>query len=150
MPRARKAQVHVDVSYTVRRRPISDLRVREAVAAALWAEGVRDALISVAFVGPDAIARLNKDFLSHDGPTDVISFGLARTGKTFPVIGDIYICPRLAERNARSLRITAKEELTRLVIHGTLHILGYDHPEGDERTTSTMWKRQERILDTFH
>lgn len=150
IPRARKAQVHVDVSYTVRRRPISNLRVREAVAAVLRTEGVRDALISVAFVGRDAMARLNKDFLPHEGPTDVISFGLARPSKGSPVIGDIYICPRVAERNARSLRITAKEELTRLIIHGTLHILGHDHPDGDERTTSTMWKRQERILDTFH
>jgi probable rRNA maturation factor len=114
------------------------------------AEGVRDALISVAFVGQDAMAKLNKDFLSHDGPTDVISFGLARSGNGLPVIGDIYICPRVAERNARSLRIPAKEELTRLIIHGTLHILGYDHPEGGERTTSAMWKRQERILDTLH
>ncbi len=96
------------------------------------------------------MAKLNKDFLSHDGPTDVISFGLARSAKGLPVIGDIYICPSVAERNAKSLRITVKQELTRLIIHGTLHILGYDHPEGDERTTSTMWKRQERILDTFH
>jgi probable rRNA maturation factor len=149
LPLARKGQVHVDVSFTIRRRPISVLRVREAVAATLKAEGVRDALISVAFVGQDAMARLNKSFLSHDGPTDVISFGL-RSGKGQPVIGDIYICPSVAERNAKSLRVSLKEELTRLVIHGTLHILGYDHPEGDGRTKSTMWKRQERILGTFH
>jgi rRNA maturation RNase YbeY len=76
--------------------------------------------------------KLNSDFLSHDGPTDVISFGLARASKSSPVIGDIYICPLVAERNARRLGITAKEELTRLVIHGMLHILGHDHPEGDE------------------
>jgi probable rRNA maturation factor len=148
--RSPKKQVHVDVSSTVRRRPISALRVREAVARVLQTERVSDALISVAFVGPAAMGKLNKDFLSHDGPTDVISFGLARASKASPVIGDIYICPRVAERNAKSLRITPKEELTRLVIHGMLHILGYDHPEGNERTTSTMWKRQERILDTFH
>lgn len=142
--------VHVDVSYTVRRRSISDHRVREAVARVLQTERVRDALISVAFVGPAAMEKLNRGFLSHDGPTDVISFGLARSNKASPLIGDIYICPRVAERNAKALRITPKEELTRLVIHGMLHILGYDHPEGAERTTSTMWKRQERILDTLH
>ena len=150
VPRAQKAQAHIDVSFTIRRRPISGLRVREAVARVLQTERVRDALISVAFVGPVAMEKLNSDFLSHDGPTDVISFGLARASKSSPVIGDIYICPLVAERNARRLGITAKEELTRLVIHGMLHILGHDHPEGDERTRSTMWKRQERILDTFH
>src|SRR6476660_5399421 len=147
--RSPKIHVHVDVSFTVRRRPISDLRVREAVARVLQTERVSDALISVAFVGPAAMEKLNRDFLSHGGPTDVISFGLARASKASPVIGDIYICPRVAARNAKSLGISAKEELTRLVIHGTLHILGCDHPDGDERTTSTMWKRQERILDTF-
>jgi probable rRNA maturation factor len=143
-------RIHVDVSYTVRRKPISSRRVRDVVIATLKAERVRDALISVAFVGSDAMARLNKNFLSHDGPTDVISFGLARSGKGQPVIGDIYICPRVAERNAKSLRVTLKEELTRLIIHGMLHILGYDHPEGDGRAKSTMWKRQERILGTVH
>jgi probable rRNA maturation factor len=143
-------RIHVDVSYTVRRKPISSRRVRDIVIATLKAELVGDALISVAFVGSEMMARLNKQFLSRDGPTDVISFGLARAGKSFPVIGDIYICPRIAERNAKSLGITAKEELTRLVIHGTLHILGHDHPEGPGRTTSAMWKRQERILDSLH
>jgi probable rRNA maturation factor len=140
----------VDVSFTVRRRPISTQRVREAVAAALAAERIREALISVAFIGTDAMAKLNREFLSHNAPTDVISFGMRQSDKALPVIGDIYICPRIAERNARSLGIPLREELERLVIHGTLHILWYDHPEGRGRTTSPMWKRQERILDSLH
>jgi probable rRNA maturation factor len=96
------------------------------------------------------MARLNRAFLSRDGTTDVISFGLTRSGDTQPVIGDIYVCPRVAERNAKNLGIPSKDELARLVIHGTLHILGYDHPEGEGRTRSAMWKRQERILDSLH
>ena len=111
---------------------------------------MREALVSVAFIGGDTMARLNRSFLSHDGATDVISFGLTRNGDKPPVIGDIYICPRVAGRNARSLGIPLTEELERLVIHGTLHILGYDHPEAEGRTTSAMWKRQERILDSLH
>ena len=142
-------RIHVDVSYTVRRKPISSRSVRDIVIATLKAERVGDALISVAFVGSAMMARLNKQFLSRDSRTDVISFGL-RTSKASPVIGDIYICPRVAKRNAESLSIPVKEELTRLVVHGMLHILGYDHPEGAGRTTSPMWKRQERILDNFH
>jgi len=143
-------RIHVDVSYTVRRKPISLRRVRDIVIAALKTERVGDALISIAFVGRETMTRLNKEFLSRDGPTDVISFGLARTSKSFPVIGDIYICPRVAERNAKDLGISAAEEMQRLVVHGTLHILGHDHPEGEGRTTSAMWKRQERILDSLH
>ena len=142
------SSVHVDVSFTVRRKEISERRVRELVAATLRAERVRDALISIAFVGETTISRLNREFLSHQGATDVISFGLSRTGKSAPVIGDIYICPEIARRNARALRVSVREELARLVVHGTLHILGYDHPDGERRLSSEMWKRQERILES--
>jgi probable rRNA maturation factor len=119
------------------------------VKATLDAESVRDALISVAFVGADTIARLNRDYLSRSGATDVIAFGLERGGSP-PVIGDIYICPVVAGRNARRLRISVKRELARLVVHGTLHVLGLDHPEGETRASSVMWRKQERILESIH
>jgi len=119
------------------------------VIATLDAERVKDALISVAFVGSEMMAQLNEQFLKHDGPTDVITFGLSRNGGKMPVIGDIYICPPVAQQNAKSLGISASEELARLLVHGTLHILGYDHPEDEGRTASPMWKRQERILDSL-
>lgn len=122
--------------------------MRELVAATLKAERVRDALISIAFVGEATMSKMNREFLSHHGSTDVISFGLRRAGNKAPVIGDIYICPQVARRNARALGVSVKEELGRLVVHGTLHILGYNHPEGDGRSKSRMWKRQERILES--
>jgi probable rRNA maturation factor len=140
--------MHVDVSYTVRRKPISSRRTRDIVLVTLKAERVSDALISVAFVGSEMMSQLNEQFLSRDGPTDVITFGLSRSGGKMPVIGDIYICPPVAERNARNLGISTREELARLLVHGTLHVLGYDHPEGEDRTRSPMWKRQEKILDS--
>ena len=112
----------------------------------MQAEGVRNALVSVAFVGVATITRLNRDYLHRGGPTDVIAFGLERAGPSTPVIGDIYISPKIAERNARALRVPVRRELARLVVHGTLHVLGLDHPEDDPRDTSPMWKKQERIL----
>jgi probable rRNA maturation factor len=139
----------VDVSFTVKKKPISSRRARDAVIATLEAERVKDALISVAFVGSEMMAQLNKQFLSRDGSTDVITFGLSRNGGKMPVIGDIYVCPPVAQRNAKSLGIPASEELSRLIVHGTLHVLGYDHPEGKGRTASPMWKRQEGILDSL-
>ena len=125
---------------------VSRARVKSAVLATLKAEGIRDAMISVAFVGPTAIARMNQKYLRHRGATDVISFGFAGSGKRSAVIGDIYICPEVARANARSQRVTATEELLRVVVHGTLHTLGYDHPHGMDRVKSPMWRRQERIL----
>ncbi|HET6760607.1 MAG TPA: rRNA maturation RNase YbeY [Gemmatimonadaceae bacterium] len=118
----------------------------EAAIAALRAERVRDAMLSITFVGRAAMSELNRRYMRHHGPTDVISFGLQRTGKGGPVIGDIYICPEVARDNAKRQGVSVTEEVLRLVVHGTLHVLGHDHPTGASRTTSPMWRRQERIL----
>lgn len=132
---------------------VSRSRVREAAIAALKAERVRDAMLSITFVGRATISELNRRYLGHRGPTDVISFGLGRpgkrdavTGKRGAVIGDIYICPEVARENAKRQGVPIGEEILRLVVHGTLHVLGHDHPTGDSRTTSAMWRRQETIL----
>jgi probable rRNA maturation factor len=61
-------------------------------------------------------------------------------------VGDVYVCPWVAQREARARGIPARQELLRLVVHGTLHALGHDHPEDERRTTSPMWRRQERYL----
>jgi probable rRNA maturation factor len=136
----------IDVSSSVRRLLVSRPRVKEAALAALAAEGVRDAMLSITFVGRAAMSELNRRYLGHHGPTDVISFGLGRNGRRGPVVGDIYICPEIARANAKRQGVSSQEELLRLVVHGALHTLGYDHPDGATRTASKMWRRQERIL----
>jgi probable rRNA maturation factor len=92
------------------------------------------------------MSRLNHRYLGHHGPTDVISFGLGRVGRRGAVVGDVYICAEMARENAKTQGISAGEELLRLVIHGTLHVLGHDHPTGAGRAASPMWRKQERIL----
>ena len=136
----------IDISSSVRRLSVSRALVRKAASATLRVERVSDAMLSITFVGKAAISRLNRRYLGHHGPTDVISFALARTGKRGAVVGDVYICAEVARDNARRQGIGAGEELLRLVVHGTLHVLGYDHPSGATRTTSGMWRKQERIL----
>jgi probable rRNA maturation factor len=136
----------IDVSSSVRRISVSRQRIREAAAATLKAERVRNAMLSITFVGRAAISRLNHRYLGHHGSTDVISFGFARTGKRGAVVGDVYICAEVARENARKQGISAGEELLRLVVHGTLHVLGHDHPVDATRTTSAMWRKQEKIL----
>lgn len=140
------ARVVTEVSSTVRRIAISPAKVRELVEATLAAEKIRDAMVSVAFVGRGTITRINREYLGHDGATDVISFGMGREAPGMPAVGDIYICPEVASRNARRLDISEREELSRLVVHGTLHVVGHDHPDDESRTRSKMWKKQERIL----
>lgn len=121
-------------------------RVRRVAAHVLRAERVRDALVSITFVTERRIAALNARHLGHRGPTDVISFGFAPVSKGGAVVGDVYIAPEVARRNARLHRHGVREELLRLVVHGVLHVLGHDHPEDDARYRSPMWRRQERLL----
>jgi probable rRNA maturation factor len=97
-------------------------------------------MVSITFVTSPAIARLNRRYLGHTGSTDVISFAFGD-----PLVGDIYISPDVARKNARQYSVGVREELIRLVIHGVLHIAGHDHP-ADGRGASPMWKRQERLV----
>jgi probable rRNA maturation factor len=135
-----------DVVVSGRRLPLSRALVRRVVEAVLRAER-RDALISVTFVGRDTMRRLNAHHKRHDYPTDVLTFALADpTGR---IAGDVYICSWVARREARARSIPLREELIRLIVHGTLHALGKDHPEGEARTRSAMWRRQERYVETL-
>ena len=139
-------RIVVEVSSTVRSPGISARRVRELVSATLESDRIRDAMISVAFVGRRAMAGLNEKYLGHDGATDVISFGMGRETSAMPAVGDIYICPEVAARNAALHGTTVRNELSRLVVHGTLHVAGHDHPNDESRMSSPMWAKQERIL----
>jgi len=136
----------IDISSSVRRLSVSRALVQKAAVATLRSDKVKDAMLSITFVGRAAISRLNRRYLGHHGATDVISFGLGRVGRRGAVVGDVYICAEVARDNARRQGISAGEELLRLVVHGTLHVLGHDHPSGHQRTTSRMWSKQERIL----
>ena len=136
----------VDVSTDGVRVPVSRARVKEIVAVVLRAAKVKDALISVAFVTSRRMTAMNRQHLAHEGATDVLSFGFAAHGPSARVIGDIYIAPGIARENAIEHGRGVREEITRLVVHGTLHVLGHEHPEGSGRTTSPMWKLQERLV----
>lgn len=136
----------VDVALESGRVPLSRSRVGELARSVLRAEGVRDAMLSVAFVSRRAIAALNARHLGRRGATDVIAFGFKPANGGAPVIGDVYIAPDIARTNAARLGVPVREEIARLVIHGTLHVLGREHPEGSGRTRSAMWTRQEALL----
>ena len=125
---------------------VSRDRVRRVAEHVLRAERVRDALVSITFVSNRHIAALNARHLRHRGPTDVISFGFAPIGRGGAVVGDVYVAPEVARRNARAHGRGVREELLRLVVHGMLHVLGHDHPASEARYTSPMWRRQERLL----
>ncbi len=99
--------------------------------------------VTLAILGPSEMARLNRRFLRHRGPTDVLAFP-AGPGDPSKLLGEVAVCPAVARREAKARGIDWREELARYVIHGCLHLLGYDDHAPAKR--ARMWKRQERIL----
>jgi probable rRNA maturation factor len=132
-----------EVVVSGRRLPLAPALVRRVVTRVLEGER-RDGHISVTFVGRDAMRRLNALHKGRDAPTDVLAFAMSDgTGRA---VGDVYVCPWVAAREARTRGVALREELIRLLVHGTLHALGRTHPEGAGRTSSPMWRRQERYV----
>ena len=138
--------VAVEVSQIDTEAPRSILmRVRKAVEATLKHQNIDDASISVTLLNDARIRQMNKRYLEHDYITDVIAFPLYERGER--PVGDVYIGYDQAERQASDADVDMTDEAARLAIHGTLHVLGYDHPEdGEQRTKSEMWQLQEEIL----
>jgi probable rRNA maturation factor len=101
-----------------------------------WEGAARATRLDLTLLGPAAMRRLNRRATGRRGLTDVIAFALPQPDGT--LFGDVYICPAAAH--------AYEAELVRLVVHGTLHVLGYDHPEGPGRTRCAMWRRQERYV----
>jgi len=117
--------------------------VRRVVGTVLDGEKAGAAAFSVTFMGKGRMRALNRRVFGRDRATDVIAFQLPLlTGAG----GDVYLCPAVARSSAGALGVSPREELVRLLVHGTLHALGYDHPEDGDREASAMWRRQERYV----
>ena len=125
-------------------------RLERAARRVLAWEGARGARVELTLLDAHAMRRLNRRVTGRRGLTDVLAFALPQPDGR--VLGDVYICPAAAQRwvnnGGRGTRDERRveEELIRLAVHGTLHVLGYDHPDGPGRTRSPMWRRQERYV----
>lgn len=98
--------------------------LKKLVNQILKGEGAGDGRrVDVTFVDEKEIRRLNRQYRNKDKATDVLSFAYDSEG----ILGDVLICKAVAKRNAGKFNNTFDQELKRLVTHGTLHVLGYDH-----------------------
>ncbi len=99
--------------------------------------------LTVAFVEDPAIKGLNATYRNRDYATDVLSFAYGREGdEDIPYLGDIVIAPGVASEHARSRGVAVDDELRRLLVHGVLHLLGYDH----ETDSGEMVRLQAKLL----
>ena len=151
--------------------PVDSIRWVQLAEKVLHAEGVRgDAELSLLFVDEQTIADLNKRFLGKDGPTDVLAFPIDEepaeggrspdSGGSGPgvvpgestdlptLLGDVVICPAVAERNAPDHAGDYEDEIALLLVHGILHLMGMDHM--DEEEAVIMERREQELLDKFH
>lgn len=115
-------------------------RLKEVARTVLEGERIRDAKISLAFVDDTTIARINKQFLEHEGPTDVITFPMSGKGAK-KLEGELVIGAEVALREAQERGHDVHQELCLYVIHGLLHLCGFD-----DRTTkeAAAMRRKER------
>jgi probable rRNA maturation factor len=121
-----------------------------AVVAALDAEA-ESGEVTVVITSDEAVAELNEQYRATEGPTDVLSFpaqddtpGFVIAPEMATYLGDIIIALPYTRRQAAALERSLRDELRLLAIHGTLHLLGYDHAEPEEE--AEMWAKQDAIL----
>jgi len=130
--------------------PIDGDALRALARDTLRAEGVETGELSVSFVDEEEMAGLHLRFMGEEGPTDVLSFPqevageegigpIEGGGSVVKLLGDVVIAPSVAARNRPE---DPGDELRLLLVHGILHLLGYDHEQEAER--AEMWARQER------
>jgi probable rRNA maturation factor len=99
---------------------------------ALEVLGLSKVELSIALVSDVQIKRLNKLYRNKDKPTDVLSFPIGEKVNGWLILGDIVISVDTAKRQAQELGYSLEEELKRLLVHGLVHLLGYDHELGEE------------------
>jgi rRNA maturation RNase YbeY len=118
---------------------VARVRLRAVVRRVARAEG-RLPDLTIVITDDAAIRRLNRAFHGTDAPTDVLAFEAGEPD----YLGDVIISYETARRNARAAGWRIADELDLLVVHGVLHLLGYDDTR--PRARAKMWKRQEEIL----
>ena len=143
--------MNILIRSTLSKRGPSAARIRADLQALLRAEGLHAAEVSVLLVGDRAMRTLNRRYRGKDRTTDVLSFPM-REGRFSrmcrELLGDIVICGPAAGRQARSAGVTLREETGRLLVHGLLHLLGYDHERGG-REARRMEEREKRLQEAL-
>lgn len=130
-----KISIHCPDELTIERNPL-----RLAVQTVLEGEGFADGEISIALVDDTTIHRLNKRYLDHDEPTDVLTFPLGQK----PLAGELIIGYQVAQREAAEQGHDVATEMTLYIIHGLLHLCGFD--DKNPKKAQAMHDRERHYL----
>jgi probable rRNA maturation factor len=138
--------------------PLQPGFLTDVAFATLSFEGLPDATeVAITVIDEAAMADLNREHMGKDGPTDVLSFPLEDLAPGKPpahvdggppvVLGDVVICPAVVARNAERDEVPFEHEMALMVVHGLLHLLGYDHVVDAE--AEHMERRERDVLAGF-
>ena len=121
--------------------------IKIATAAAHLLE-LKNASITIIVTDDAYIRSINREYRGHDEPTDVISFSnrdnpFPEIGADYEEIGDLYISIEKADRQAVEYRVSLDDEMKRLLVHGLLHLVGYDHERSDDDEEIMLKKEDE-------
>ena len=125
------------------------MNLKKAAEKILSALGFHDSELSVTIVGDRSIRRLNREYLGRDKATNVISFSLqeGEFGGVNPhALGDVVVSADTAAREAEEGGITFQERLTFLILHGILHLTGYDHERSGEEEARRMEEKERELF----
>ena len=137
-----------------RHRPLNNAKITKAarsILSLLEQSRCTGTELSILFVGDKRMARLNRDYRGKNKTTDVLSFEAGIPvikGGVHNILGDIVICVPKAESQARDYGTGFYDEIYRLLIHGTLHLMGYDH-EQSQYMARKMIKKEQEIFDAL-
>jgi probable rRNA maturation factor len=109
-------------------------RVREVCERILADAGIDSGRINVVFVDSETIRQFNRDFLQHDYVTDTISFPMEDRRSEGYLEGEVLVCTEIAKSRAAEFGWTADEELLLYVVHGMLHLVGFEDTTAEQRT----------------
>lgn len=128
-----------------RYRKIDSSALKTLARAVLDSIGRHEATLDLTFIRDRAMRKLNRVYRGIDTSTDVLSFSYQEAGAASEHLGDVLIAVETAEKYAQELSIDFQRELEHLVIHGTLHLAGYDH-ETDNGEMNRLERRLRRQL----
>jgi probable rRNA maturation factor len=137
--------IHIDITNEQNRVPVDEARVRAAIAAVVEDEPGRSATVSVAIVDDPTIHELNRHYLDHDYPTDVLSFAFEQSSAL--IDGEIIVSGDMAAATSARCGWPAEDELLLYLIHGALHLVGYDDQAPDD--AAQMRTQEARFLALF-
>lgn len=129
---------------------VSDSFIKKIGDKVLNEEGKERSYISIALLGKNKIRELNRMYLGRDSFTDVLSFSQDQeefSPQPSGDLGEVIVCPEIVESNAEEMDSDFQKELARVVIHGILHLLGYDHTDSSSQAKE-MRQKEERYLES--